>query len=182
MIAQKNKQITNIFCGSTQSRTIHVVVMVCLFKNWQNYYYSVSKTGVTSLRWPLTLSHLPACCSSVQVPAASDLPLHHEVAFIQLRPHLLSYATLTQPLCRKNDTRLRSPWRPWRLTPRRWPHRWPHHPSIDSNSATRRCHQSGCGTELWEAPDMKQGPALDGVTRRLNDYRSLRGLVWFSLV
>lgn len=37
---------------------------------------------------------VPRSCPSVQVSAASDLPVHHEVAFVQLWQHLLSRATL----------------------------------------------------------------------------------------
>ncbi len=61
---------------------------------------------------------VPRSCPSVQVSAASDLPVHHEVAFVQLWPHLLGHATLTQPFRRQDGPLLRSPWQPWLLTPR----------------------------------------------------------------
>jgi len=41
---------------------------------------------------------VPRSCPSVQVSAASDLPVHHEVAFVQLWPHLFDSATVTQPI------------------------------------------------------------------------------------
>lgn len=52
---------------------------------------------------------VPRSCPSVQVSAASDLPVHHEVAFVQLWPHLLGSATLTQPFRRQDGPLLRSP-------------------------------------------------------------------------
>lgn len=61
---------------------------------------------------------VPRSCPSVQVSAASDLPVHYEVAFVQLWPHLLGRATLTQPFRRQDGPLLRSPWQPWLLTPR----------------------------------------------------------------
>lgn len=56
---------------------------------------------------------VPRSCPSVQVSAASDIPVHHEVAFVQLWPHLLGRATLTQPFRRQDGPLLRSPWQPW---------------------------------------------------------------------
>lgn len=91
------------------------------------------------------LSHnpsVPRSCPSVQVSAASDLPVHHEVAFVQLWPHLLSRAALTQPLFRQNEPLLRSPWQPWLVTPRlltstppvsTTPRHPPPHPPLDSH-------------------------------------------------
>lgn len=61
---------------------------------------------------------VPRSCPSVQVSAASDFPVHHEVAFVQLWPHLLGHATLKQPFRRQDGPLLRSPWQPWLLTPR----------------------------------------------------------------
>ncbi len=61
---------------------------------------------------------VPHSCPSVQVSVASDLPVHHEVAFVQLWPHLLGRATLTQPFRRQDGPLLRSPWQPWLPTPR----------------------------------------------------------------
>lgn len=61
---------------------------------------------------------VPRSCPSVQVSAASDLPVHHEVAFVQLWPHLLGRSTLTQPFRRQDGPLLRSPWQPWLQTPR----------------------------------------------------------------
>lgn len=60
---------------------------------------------------------VPLSCPSVQVSAASDLPVHHEVAFVQLWPRLLGHAALPQPLRCQDGPVLRSPWQPWLLTP-----------------------------------------------------------------
>lgn len=58
----------------------------------------------------------PRSAPSVQVPAASDLPL--QVAFVQLWPRLLlGRAALPQPLRCQDGPLLRSPWQPWLLTP-----------------------------------------------------------------
>lgn len=58
---------------------------------------------------------IPHSCPSVQVPAASDLPVHHEVAFVQLWPPLHGRAALPQPICRQDGPLLRSPWQAWLL-------------------------------------------------------------------
>lgn len=60
---------------------------------------------------------MPRSCPSVQVSAASDFPVHREVAFVQLWPRLLGRAALKQPLRRQDGPLLRSPWQPWLLTP-----------------------------------------------------------------
>lgn len=129
---------------------------------------------------------VPRSCPSVQVSAASDLPVHHEVAFVQLWPHLLGHATLPQPFCRQDGPLLRSPWQPWLLTPRLLTSA-----SLppDSYPAKLQSQQSRYGTEFG-------GAALDtgwsctlGQIRpwkinkgRPDDLGLLKGHIQFSLV
>lgn len=89
---------------------------------------------------------IPRSCPSVQVSAASDLPVHHEVAFVQLWPHLLGHATLAQPFRRQDGPLLRSPWQPWLTTPRLLTST---PPLPDSHPAKHRSQQFRYGSGLW---------------------------------
>lgn len=76
-----------------------------LMKSWQ-YAVSVPAKAPRPLNCDLCMTNplimfilspnpsVPRSCPSVQVSAASDLPVHHEVAFVQLWQHLLGHATL----------------------------------------------------------------------------------------
>lgn len=122
---------------------------------------------------------IPRSCPSVQVSAASDLPVHHEVAFVQLWPHLLGRATLPQPFCRQDGPLLRSPWQPWLQKPSPFDLNRPPLTLTQPNSDLSTLGMDQNLGQLWTpdgASTLAKSPVED--QQKPDDSGLLKGLVW----